>query len=282
MIGCIGIVSAGAMGSAVGASLAGAGPRVVVALDGRSDRTVGRAAAAGLADVGSLDRLVAESELVVSIVPPAAALEVAAAIVEAIARNDRRPTVLDANAISPARAGEVARLVERAGARYVDGGIVGGPPRRGGRTDLVLSGPGADALASELTTDELVATVVGDEETAASALKMCHAAWTKGTSALLIAIRSLARHHGLDGALGELWGRSQPELWARSEHEGAVAGRAWRWVDEMAEIARTFEDAGLPGGAARAAGALYGRLSGFKDVAGDPPLDEVIAAVFTP
>lgn len=281
MIGCIGLVSPGAMGTEVGRSLAGLGSRLVVALESRSDRSRARATAAGLEDVGSLTELVRQSDLVMSIVPPAFALEVATAVASAMTGTDNHPVVIDANAVSPARAREVAEAIEGAAGTYVDGGIVGGPPHPGRRTDLLLSGPGAESLAHELTTDALVATDIGPDTTAASALKMCYASWTKGTSALIISIRAVARRQGVEDALVDLWGRAQPSLLARSDAEGRIAGRAWRWVDEMAEIARTFEDAGLPGGAAAAASLLYERLASFKDVETPPSIDEVIAGVLS-
>jgi 3-hydroxyisobutyrate dehydrogenase-like beta-hydroxyacid dehydrogenase len=281
MIECIGIVSPGAMGTEVGRTLASLGSRVVVTLEGRSDRSRSRASQADLEDVGSLTELVRASDLILSIVPPASAVEIASELARAMADTGFHPVVIDANAVSPARAREVAGAIEGGGARYVDGGIVGGPPQPGRRTDLVLSGEGAEKLAPELTTDQLVATCIGTDPSAASTLKMCYASWTKGTSALLIAIRAVARREGVEQALVDLWGRSQPDLLARSETEGRIAGRAWRWVDEMAEIARTFEDAGLPGDTAIAAGRLYARLAGFKDVETPPSLDEVLAAVLS-
>jgi 3-hydroxyisobutyrate dehydrogenase-like beta-hydroxyacid dehydrogenase len=270
MIECIGIVSPGAMGTGVGRTLAGVGSRIVVALEGRSDRSRSRATDAGLEDVGSLTELVRTANLILSIVPPACAVDVASQLARVMDDTRTHPMVLDANAISPARAREVASAIERGGARYVDGGIVGGPPHPGRRTNLVLSGDGAEELAIELTTDELVATCIGADPTAS---------WAKGTSALLIAIRAVARRQGVEEALVDLWGRAEPSILARSETEGRVAGRAWRWVDEMAEIARTFEDAGLPGDAAVAASRLYERLASFKDVETPPSLDELLTAV---
>ncbi|MGH8995132.1 MAG: DUF1932 domain-containing protein [Acidimicrobiales bacterium] len=272
----IGIVSPGAMGSAIGRSLVTAGQRVAVALEGRSPKTRERAAAAGLEDLGSVRDLAQCSDVLISIVPPASALEVAGILATAI---ERGALVVDANAISPARARAVAAVLEGAGGIYVDGGIVGGPPRPGGRTDLFLSGPQAEELAARLTGDGLACTAIGAGPTDASALKMCHAAWSKGTSALLIAIRAVARRHGVEGPLAELWGRVQPAVLARSESEGSVAGRAWRWVDEMTEIARTFEDTGLPGDAAVGAARLYERLVSFKDVEEPPTLDELLASL---
>src|ERR1022692_5339243 len=137
MIGCIGVVSPGAMGTEVGRSLVGLGSRVVVALESRSDHSRARAEAAGLEDLGSLTELVRQSDVVLSIVPPAFAVEVASAVASAMAGTDNHPVVIDANAISPARAREVAEAIEGAGGTYVDGGIVGGPPHPGRRTDLL-------------------------------------------------------------------------------------------------------------------------------------------------
>jgi 3-hydroxyisobutyrate dehydrogenase-like beta-hydroxyacid dehydrogenase len=267
------------MGTGVASTLASLGSRVVVALEGRSDRSRLRAERAGLEDVGSLGALVQASDLILSIVPPASAFDVAAELAREMIEAGTTPVVIDANAISPARAAEVAAVISSGGGRYVDGGIVGGPPRDGGRTDLLVSGMGAAAIATELTTGGLVTTCIGDDPTAASALKMCYAAWTKVTSAHLIAIRALARSQGVDDALVELWRISQPALIERSNGLGAVAGRAWRWVDEMDEIARSFADAGLPDGAAKAASSLYGRLVGLKDIDDPPPLDDLIAIV---
>jgi 3-hydroxyisobutyrate dehydrogenase-like beta-hydroxyacid dehydrogenase len=281
VIGCIGVVSPGAMGAEVGRSLAILGPRVVVALENRSERSQARAAGAGLEDVGRLDALVRASDLILSIVPPASALDVATALAREMTASGANPVVIDANAISPARATEIAAVITQGGGHYIDGGIIGGPPKPHGRTDLFVSGVGARTIAPDLTSAQLVTTCVGEDPTAASALKMCFAAWTKGTSALLIAIRALARRQGVDDALVELWGRTQPALLAQSDTAGTVAARAWRWVDEMSEISRTFEEAGLPGGAADAASRLYERLEGFKDVDPPPSIDDLIAAVLS-
>ncbi|SRR5579875_105123 len=279
MLGCIGIVSAGSMGSAIGKTLAAKGTRVVVALEQRSRQTADRAARAGLVDVGTVTELVGQSDLVLSIVPPARAAEVAQHLADAMAETGHHPVVLDANAISPARAKLIARTIEESGGQYLDGGIIGGPPRDMGRTDLFVSGPHAGAVVEDLTTNELVVTDLGEDPTAASTLKMCHAAWTKCSSALLITVRSAACRYGVDSALCDLWAQTQPDLLARSEGEGRVADRAWRWVDEMLEIANTLDDAELPDGAALAAAAVYERLAGFKDVPSAPSLDAVVAAV---
>lgn len=274
----VGVVSPGAMGAAVAAALSARGMRVVVALEGRGTASRERAARYQLRDVGTLGSLVGSCDLVLSIVPPARATEVATAITRLSAQREHSLTYVDANAVSPMRARAIATVVEEGGGCYVDGGIVGGPPAPGARTDLYLSGAGADALARRLTGSELVVTSLGPDPTAASALKMCFAAWSKGTSALAIAIRALARASGVDDPLVELWDRRRSGALSQSEGAGGVAGRAWRWVDEMSEIERTFDSAGLPGGAAGAASALYRRLAVFKD-RDDVSLEDVVTAL---
>ncbi|MBX5442606.1 MAG: DUF1932 domain-containing protein [Solirubrobacteraceae bacterium] len=260
----IGVLHPGAMGAAVGAALAQAGHEVLWVAAGRSAATASRARAAGLTDAGSLDALLRSSAVVLSICPP----DAAASVAEAAAGFDG--IYVDANAISPQRAAEIAHLV---GPAYVDGGIVGPPPQRPGTTRLYLSGdPGpARAVAALFDGTALEARVLdGHGATAASALKMAYAAWTKGSAALLLAAERAAAALGVHDALHEEWARSQPELEARLAAAGAsAAAKGWRWVGEMREIAATFEAAGQPGGFHRAAADVF---AAFPRPAGDEPV----------
>jgi 3-hydroxyisobutyrate dehydrogenase-like beta-hydroxyacid dehydrogenase len=238
----VGLLHPGEMGAAVGAVLRGQGHRVLWASEGRSEETCARAEAAGLEDAGSVAQ-VAEADVVFSICPPHAALEVA--------RSARFGGVyVDANAVSPATAAQVAGELEE----FVDGGIVGSPPREPGTTRLYLSGERAGEVAELFAGSLLEARVVSN----ASAVKMAYAAWSKGTAAMLLAIRELAFREGVEEALLAEWDLSQPELrdrFARATRSAEAKG--WRWVGEMEEIAATFEANGLPGGFHRAAAEVY-------------------------
>jgi 3-hydroxyisobutyrate dehydrogenase-like beta-hydroxyacid dehydrogenase len=242
-LGTVGLLHPGEMGAAVGAVLRGQGTRVVWASEGRSEETRARAEAAGLEDVGSVAE-VARSGLVFSICPPHAALEVAQSL------EGFGGVYVDANAVSPATAARVAEAV----GEFVDGGIVGPPPREPGTTRLYLSGAQAERIAELFRGSAFEARVVSN----ASALKMAYAAWTKGTAAMLLSVRELARREGVEQALLDEWDLSQPEL--REGHERALRSaeaKGWRWVGEMEEIAASFEADGLPGGFHRAAAEVY-------------------------
>src|SRR5207253_2747791 len=165
-----------------------------------------------------------------------------------------------------------------AGASFVDGGIVGQPPTKGATSRLYLCGGKAADVAALFAGTGMQAILLEGPPGAASALKACYAAWTKGATALLAGIRALAAHEGVDAALLEEWKRSQPDLPKRSEYVATTARKAWRWVGEMEEIAASFEAAGLPGGFHLAAADLYRRLEGFKDGTTAPALAEVTAA----
>ena len=238
----VGLLHPGEMGAAIGAVLRGQGHRVLWASDGRSAETRARADEAGLEDVGSVSQ-VAGADVVFSVCPPHAALEVA--------RSARFSGVyVDANAVSPATAAKVSDVVDE----FVDGGIVGSPPREPGTTRLYLSGERAADVAALFAGSALDARVVPN----ASAVKMAYAAWTKGTAAMLLAIRELARREGVEEPLLAEWDLSQPEL--RDRHARALRSaeaKGWRWVGEMEEIAATFEADGLPGGFHRAAAEVY-------------------------
>jgi len=225
------------MGAAVGRVLQANRHEVLWASEGRSDAT--RKRAEMFHDVGTAGALAEGAELILSICPPHSALEVARSV------EGFGGVYVDANAISPMRAKEVAAIHRR----FVDGGIVGGPPDEPGTT-LYLSGSGAASVAVLFVGTNLESRVVAD----ASAIKMAYAAWSKGSAAMLLAIRDVARHFGVE----EEWELAAPELakrLPRAEHAAATKG--WRWTGEMEEIADTFAAAGQPDGFHRAAARVY-------------------------
>jgi 3-hydroxyisobutyrate dehydrogenase-like beta-hydroxyacid dehydrogenase len=238
----VGLLHPGEMGSAIGNVLVNLGHEVIWASDGRSAAT--RERASRFRDVASAEALASEAALIISVCPPHAALEVAGAV------SGFGGVYVDANAISPARAGEVGALH----GRFADGGIIGPPPQAAGETRLYLSGDEAAAVAA-LFADSIVATEVVAN---ASALKMTYAAWSKGTAAMLLAIRAVAEHYGVGDALEAEWRESQPELEDRlASAERSAARKGWRWIGEMEEIADTFAAAGQPDGFHRAAAEVF-------------------------
>jgi 3-hydroxyisobutyrate dehydrogenase-like beta-hydroxyacid dehydrogenase len=271
----VALLHPGEMGTAIGACLGGLGLRVVWASAGRSAATRSRARAAGLEDLGQLERALGVADMVLSVCPPHGAL----ALAREVAGHGFSGVYVDANAISPATVRNIARVVEAADATFVDGGIIGPPPIPGVNSRIYLSGGRARDVAALFGGSNLEAIPLEASAGAASALKACYAAWTKGATALLAAIRALATHEGVEAALLGEWKRSQPELPKRSEIVTVQARKAWRWVGEMEEIAASFEAAGLPGGFHLAAAELYRRLEGFKDSAGPPALAQVTAAI---
>ena len=263
------------MGASIGAALRRAGVQVLWVSAGRGPATRRRAQSADLTDAGSLSALVAGSDVVLSVCPPHAAFEVA----DTVAVSGFAGLYVDANAVAPATAGAIGAVVERVGGRFVDGDLIGGPVRPGGGTRLYLSGPAAEEVAVLFAATDLEAVNLGEDVTAASALKVCYAAWTKGTSALLLAIRAAAAAHGVDEALLSEWERTQPGLAARSQAAAGTARKAWRFAGEMDQIASCFAEAGLPDGFARAAAELYRRLAPCKELASDPPLGDVLRLI---
>jgi 3-hydroxyisobutyrate dehydrogenase-like beta-hydroxyacid dehydrogenase len=272
----VALLHPGEMGAALGACLVGRGLRVVWVPQGRSPATRARADAAGLEPCETLDRALAAAEVVLSVCPPHGALDLARAVA---AKKHFRGIFVDANAIAPASAREIARVIEAAGASFVDGGIIGPPPAAPGRTRLYLCGGAREKIGALFASTHVQAIALDGNVGAASALKMAYAAWTKGSTALIAAIRALAQSEGVDASLIEEWKLSQPQLLRESDAVPGKVRKAWRWVAEMEEIAASFEAAGLPGGFHHASAEIYGRLAAFKDSAAPPPLDEITAAL---
>jgi 3-hydroxyisobutyrate dehydrogenase-like beta-hydroxyacid dehydrogenase len=269
----VGLLHPGEMGAALAMELRRGRP-VLWASSGRSAETGERAERAGLRDAHTVEELAEASDVILSVCPPHGALAVAESIV------GFDGIYIDANAVSPMTARQIASVVEEGGAQFVDGGIVGPPPRDGVPTSLYLSGAMAPAVAALFRDTAIRARIVSDEPGSASAVKMAYAAWTKGTAALLLAIRALARAEGVEASLVEEWHESIPGLPERSGRSALAAGRkGWRWVGEMDEIASTFAAAGLQDGFHRAAAEVYRRSPKLGDVDADEALDRVVEAL---
>ena len=264
----VALLHPGNMGVTIGAAAATSGARVIWVAENRSKQSRRRANEASLVAVENLTDAVEQSDIILSVCPPHAALELA----RTVAALHFRGLYVDANAVSRATAETIGETVTRAGATFVDGGIIGSPVKRAGTTRFYLAGPRAAEVANLFAASMLDARAIGDAPGAASALKIAYAAWTKCTDALVLAIRALATREGVDQALLQEWAISQPDLERRSIQAAALAvPKAWRYVGEMKEIAATLAAAGLPSGFHTAAADLYERLTHFKDMTSPAP-----------
>ncbi len=276
----VALLHPGNMGATIGTAAATSGARVVWVSDQRSKATRDRARQAGLVDAENLANALRGSDVVLSVCPPHAATDVA----QNVAEHKFKGVYVDANAVSRATAEQIGEIVTRAGASFVDGGIIGSPVKRAGTTRLYLSGARAPEVSELFSASLLDARAIGTQPGAASALKVAYAAWTKCTDALLLAIRTLASIEGVDKALTQEWAISQPHLERRCIQAAEVATpKAWRYAGEMREIAAAFEAAGLPAGFHEAAAEICERLASFKDRTDPPPsLTAVVDTLGTP
>ena len=269
----IGILHPGAMGVSVATCALRSGHQVCYASEGRSDATRARASEHHLPDLGTLAELCRACSIIISVCPPHAAEDVAKQVIG----HGFRGLYLDANAISPQKAERIGKMLTDAGITFVDGGIIGGPAWTPGETWLYLSGEEATRIADCFPAGPLETSIIGEEIGKASALKMCYAAYTKGTTALLTAILALAEANGVRAELSAQWERDEPGFGEGAERRARrVTAKAWRFAGEMDEIASTFESAGLPSGFHAAAGEVYRRLAGFKGAGELPGLKDVL------
>ncbi|MGD8402430.1 MAG: DUF1932 domain-containing protein [Anaerolineales bacterium] len=272
----IGILHPGAMGISVAASTLQSGHQVCYASEGRSAATRGRASEHDLRDLGTLAELCQTCTIIISVCPPHAAEEVASQVIA----HEFKGLYLDANAISPQKAKRIGEILTSAGITFVDGGIIGGPAWDPGETWLYLSGSDSARIENCFSAGLLETSVIGKEIGKASALKMCYAAYTKGTTALLTAIQALAEANGVRTELSAQWERDEPGFSEQAERRASrVTAKAWRFAGEMDEISSTFESAGLPGGFHVAAGKIYRQLEHFKGAEEFPELEEVLKAL---
>lgn len=272
----IGILHPGAMGVSVAASAKNTGHTVYWASEGRSPQTHKRAEQVGLVDRHSIAKICDECSVIVSVCPPHAAEDVAQEVID----HAFKGIYLDANAISPQRVTRIGKAIADARVEFVDGGIIGGPAWKPGSTWLYLSGKETQRTAACFSAGPLETSVIGESVGKASALKMCFAAYTKGTTALLSAILAASEALGVREELAHQWSRNGSDFAAQTAQQvRGVTAKAWRFAGEMEEIAATFRGVGMPGEFHAAAGEVYRRIAGFKDVQETPPLAEVLTAL---
>jgi 3-hydroxyisobutyrate dehydrogenase-like beta-hydroxyacid dehydrogenase len=268
------ILHPGEMGAEVGAAARASGARVLWVSAGRGGATRDRAGAAGFEDAGTLRSALDQSQIVLSVCPPHAAVELAGRV----AAVGFRGTYVDANAVSPETSRRIGSVVGSAGATFVDGGIIGPPPTKPGTTRLYLSGPASADVAALFDGSSLGTVALDAPIGAASAVKACYAGWTKGAATLLLSVRALARHEGVEATLAEEWKISQPNLFAQLDRAVSQSRKGWRWIAEMEEIGATFDQAGLPDGFALAAAEVCRKLEPFRDAQGTT-IDAVVDAL---
>ena len=280
----IGLLHPGEMGAAVGQCLTAGGHEVLWVPEGRGAATAARAGAAGLTGAGDLADLVRRSDVIMSVFPPHAALGLARQVAGSSQRS--AACTWTPTRSRPATAREVAGIIEDGGASYVDGGIIGTPPVQPGFIRFYLSGPRAGEIRDLFDGSPVDARVV-DRGTgsgaggvgagaigagaigagaigSASAVKMAYASWTKGSAALLLTARALARAEGVEDVLLAEWGISQPGLEERSARASAsAAAKGWRSDRGDGGDRRDHgrDEQGLPEGFHQAAAEVYRRFS---------------------
>jgi 3-hydroxyisobutyrate dehydrogenase-like beta-hydroxyacid dehydrogenase len=272
----VGILHPGEMGVSVAASAKNSGHSVYWASEGRSPQTRERAQRAGLLDARALATLCATCSVIVSVCPPDSAEETA----NSVLAHSFAGLYLDANAISPQRAMKIDQAMSEAGATFVDGGIIGGPAWKPSSTWLYLSGKAAHEAAAIFSAGPLETNVIGDAIGKASALKMCFAAYTKGSTALLCAVLAAAEALNVREELAQQWRLDGSDFAEQASRRAIqVTAKAWRFAGEMEEIAATLSAADIPDGFHLAAGEIYRRMADFKGSPATPSLEDVLAAL---
>ncbi len=272
----VGILHPGAMGISVAAAAQKTGCTVNWCSKDRSQATRRRAEGQNLQEVKTLKELCQTCEVLISVCPPHAAFDVANEVLSF----DFHGLYCDANAIAPDTVRRISGAMTAKGVAFIDSGIIGGPAWEPGETYMYLSGERAGEIAELFSAGPLETTVIGADPGKASALKMCYAAYTKGSTALITTILSAADDLDVWQELKTQWQRDFPQLAESAEMRARrVTAKAWRFAGEMDEIANTFRSTGASGEFHTAAGTVYRQLAKYKDAPDLPELEQVLRAV---
>ena len=261
MVNTVAIMSPGDMGHAVGQVLSESGLDVITCTDGRSQRTKNLAEMAGLRQVATLEDMVIQADLVLSIMVPSKAMSFVREISPHF-ESSKTPTYFaDCNAVSPQSALAMAEVINQAGGIFIDGGIIGTAPTKGDTPRFYVSGPDA-SVVMELDGRGIIVKAIGNKVGQASGIKMCYAALTKGTNTLHVALLTAASRMGLTDDLRKEFEFSQKShLAAMEKGISRLPANAHRWIGEMEEIAATFENLGVTPNFHKGAAEIYKMLN---------------------
>jgi len=242
----VGIMSIGEMGFHWAKLLKSHGVEVLTYDKDRGEVSRKRAENAGVTSVRSMNDLVQEAELIVSIVVPSAAKKVASKVAKAALKTGRKDLLYcDANAISPMTADAIAEVLTPAEVNFVDGCIIGSAAKMGKGTIVYLSGPQAERLRG-LEAFNIPLKLLGSGTNQASAFKVVYAGLTKGLQGLFCELLMGARKFGLLNEIRAQYEESFPGLLGRVAP--SIVGlqiHAGRRAEEMDELKRTFNSQGL-------------------------------------
>ena len=239
-LGKIGIISAGEMGAAIGKSLISSGYLVSTVLEGRGIETRKRAQVSNIQTFETIEELIENLDIFMSILPPANAVSLAQKVAQFAKTSNHSFTYLEANAVSPKKTKQIAKLFKGTQVKFIDGGIIGLPPNAKNKPKLYISGPACQFL---IETNGIAYDIkeLGPSIGKASGMKMVYASVTKGLNALLTASFIAANRLELIDELAKELNESQKQLFNRFlKNTPRLPSDAARWAPEMIEIAETF------------------------------------------
>ena len=263
----VAILSPGDMGSNVGHALRENGLEVITCLTERSARTRELSEIAGILDVPDFAEMVDRADVVLSVLVPERSVDVARQVAAVIEKSGKPLPFADCNPVAPAIAQQMAEIIDSAGGKYIDGGIIGSPPGRGEPPRFYASGP-HEEIMGQLDGRGISVPMMGGEVGRASAIKMCYASLSKGAAALNASALISAMNLGIyDEFIAEMESSQQAVL-RNMQGVNGLGAKAFRWIDEMEQISATF-------GAAGATPYLHkGAADVFRHVTASPIGDE--------
>jgi 3-hydroxyisobutyrate dehydrogenase-like beta-hydroxyacid dehydrogenase len=242
----IGLLGVGEMGAGLASAFVNAGHTVVSDLTGRSESSCVRALKANIEGEVSLEAVVTRADILFSVLPTQFAYDEAVRVSKLLKGIKTSLLFVEANAIAPSLAADISKLFTDNNTNFIDAGIVGTPPSGSKRPRLYVSGGNVEPLKL-LDGFGIDLVDLGKKIGTASAFKMTYAAMTKGVNALLTNVMLAAEEHGFLELFLEEAQKSQTHLAQRaSSNIARLPCDAARWEDEMGQIARSFDDIGLP------------------------------------
>ena len=192
----------------------------------------------------SAKEVIENSDIILSVVPPSAAVSAAQ---EAAAHLKAGQTYVDLSSSFPDNMVDIASLVKPTGAEFTDGAMMSPVPMYGHKVLTYLAGPQAETVAQQLNRFGMNLKSVGKEPGQASAIKLILSIATKGFSSLLVEMFLAAHYYDVEepviSALEQFYAKGLRTYIDRGVGSSAIF--AGRRVTEMESSIRLLKKIGV-------------------------------------
>lgn len=218
---------------------------ILLNVEGKRDRVLAALKGSKTTGVFSPGDAVTDADVVIAIVPPTNSIETAESGIPYLKKGS---LYIDASTATPEDKQTIGTMVEQAGAKFIDGAMLGPLLRYKHKVPMLLSGAGSEEVKSLLEPYHMNLTIVEGPAGTATSIKFIRSISAKGIACVLFETMQAANYFHVEDTIVESLCESYGATF-ESVIDGYISGtciHARRREHEMENVEDMLAAAGLP------------------------------------